>query len=308
MREEFEPAAASEKDRKGGLSRRSLLIGGAVGAASIFLPTAGAFAAPDYSVIPKLPYEVSRMDTQVSSSGKKKYEVIDILFSGDTTRLFVPHTAKLGKQATALTFVWFYHAFGSTYTAISSAYKWSAMLAVDKGWVSVCPNYGGDQWVNAKAIWLQGEISRYINSYFNVKASYMRANSGGGSLMSYAYGKRYIPSPKGMYLANATYDMEDLYARDPARVGPAYGGDVTKVVATNPAKLYAPSAWAGTRIRAVVSAADVVVPPAQHGEALVKAASPFAAETSLVWHAGGHTVPASADSDCISTFARWQSA
>lgn len=298
------PGETPTAPTRGGISRRSLLIGSAIGAAGVLLPAASASAAPSYSPIPLLPFEVSRLDTQITSIGKKPYEEIDVVYKGDSIRMFLPHTVKPYKSGTPTTFVWYYHANGSTHTALSNVYKWSAMLAVDRGWACVCPNYGGSLWTTEESLAYQYRAKTYMDSYFNIQSSFLRANSGGGSLMTYAYGKRLVPNIKGMYMANATYDMEDLYARDPGRIGPPYNNDPALVAATNPAR-FKVSAWAGTRIRSIVSAADVLVPPAQHGQALVLKAQPVAAETSLVWHDQGHVVPDFVSTDMVKTFARW---
>jgi hypothetical protein len=181
------------------------------------------------------------------------------------------------------------------------------MLAADRGWVSVCPLYGGSLWTSDAAITYQYRAKTYMDNYFNIATSFLRCNSGGGSLMTYAYGRKLVPKVKGMYLANGTYDMEDLYARDPARIGPSYNNDAAAIVATNPAKLPV-SAWAGARIRAVVSKQDTIVPPDKHGEALVTKALPVAADTSLVWHEQGHEVPDFVSTDMVKTFAQWLTA
>ncbi|GAA1982693.1 hypothetical protein [Microbacterium pumilum] len=286
------------------LSRRTLLLGSALGAAAAVMPLSSAFAAPSYTAVPLLPYETSRLDTQTTTVGKKKYEEIDVVYKGDTIRLFVPHTAKPFKSSPAVTMVWYYHSNGSTHTSLSNVYKYSAMLAVDKGWVCVCPLYGGSLWTNNAAAAYQKSAVTYLNSYFNIGTSFLRANSGGGSLLTGAYGTGMVPKAKGIYLANGTYDMEDLYARDPGRIGPVYDNDPALVAASNPARL-PQSAWTGSRIRAVVSQADFIVPPAQHGQALVEKADPVAAETSLMWHNQGHVVPDVVSTDMIKTFARW---
>lgn len=291
----------------GRVSRRNLLTGVALGAASLLLPPTVASAAPSYEAVPKLPYEVARADTQTTRIGKKKFEIIDIEFSGDRSRILVPHGVTPGKSGTPANIVWFYHSFGSTHEAMTSAYLYSAMMCLDRGWVCIGPNFGGDQWVNTRAIWFQKEISRYMGTFFNIQHSFLRANSGGGALMSYAYGKRSVPQVRGMYLANAVYDMEDIFQRDPVRVGPAYNNDPALVAATNPARLHI-NAWMGTRIRSVVSASDEVVPPQSHGVALVEKALPVAREATLVWHDGGHYVPDLVHADMVSAFTRWQTA
>lgn len=290
-----------------GFSRRTLLMGSALGAAAALIPLTSAVAAPTYTPVGALPGEVSRLDTQITSVGKKKYEEIDVVYNGDTIRLFVPHTATPSKTAAPVTMVWYYHANGSTHTSLSKVYKWSAMLAIDRGWVCVCPLYGGSLWTsNAAAAYHKSAVT-YLDSTFNIGTSFLRANSGGGSLMTGAYGTRSVPKAKGIYMANATYDMQDLYARDPGRIGPVYNNDPALVAASNPARL-PQSAWVGSRIRAVVSEVDPLVPPDKHGQALVLKAGPVAAETSLMWHDQGHTVPDVVSTDMVSTFARWLTA
>ena len=125
--------------------------------------------------------------------------------------------------------------------------------------------------------------------------------------MCYAYGRGMVPAQRGVYLANAAYDVEELYARDPARVGAAYGGDPAAVAATNPARLPA-RVWTGKRIAVVTSPQDVVVPAAAHGLALVATAErarPVAADVRSASHGQGHVVPGWTQQDMVTTFAAW---
>ncbi|MFC9918997.1 hypothetical protein [Agromyces binzhouensis] len=176
--------------------------------------------------------------------------------------------------------------------------------AVDRGAVCICPNYGGDQWTSQTAITRQKNASSYMSAIWRVGASFLRADSGGGALMTYVYGNRPVPTARGMYLANAAYDMEDLYQRDPVRIGPPYGNDLATVQAANPARL-PQSSWTGTRMKIVVSAADTILPPASHGLALADTARPVATQVTVDYHDGGHVVPSWTQADMINTFAAW---
>lgn len=290
-----------------GTSRRTVLAVAAAGLAvgALGLPGAvpSASAAPSYSPIPLLPGEISRTDTRTTRLKKKKYECIDVSIQGDRARIFVPHTAIPGSK-TSYGCVWFYHSNGSTYTSLDGAFKYGAEMAVDEGAICVCPNYGGSLWTNQASIQAQVNASLYMTSVWRLGMNFMRANSGGGPLMTYAYGNGLVPRTRGIYLANAAYDMEDLYARDPVRIGPVYDNDPALVAATNPARLPA-SSWTGGRIKVVVSEADFIVPPALHGVALVTAAAPVAVDTRVQWHTEGHVVPSWTQQDMIATFKSW---
>jgi hypothetical protein len=285
------------------LTRRTIIGGAVAGIVGGALSTNAAFAAPVYSPVPKLPYEVSRGDTRVTKLGKKKYEAIDVSLAGDVARIFVPHSAPPG-QKTAVGVLWFFHSNGSDHTSIDGAYKYGAELAVDQGAVCICADYGGSLWTTAPAIQAQVNASKYMSAVWKVGVSFMRANSGGGSLMCYSYGTKLIPAARGMYLANATYDMEDLYDRDPVRIAPVYGNDRASVIATNPAR-FDQSAWKGTRMKTVVSLLDPLVIPSRHGLALADKARPVASEVLVQYHDEGHVVPGWTQKDMITTFAAW---
>ncbi|WP_455133514.1 hypothetical protein [Microbacterium aurum] len=294
------------------ISRRTLLTSGAAAAVGVasgaFGGAAGAFAAADYSKVPKLPGEIGRMDTQRTPAGNA-YQVVDVSISGDRTRLFIPNSAPPNKWAWTPV-IWFYHANGSSYASLSTAFKYGAEPAIDYGAVSVCPNYGGsDAWVSPAAVAAQTNAVDYMNSLWRIYYSFARANSGGGALMCWAFGNKMLPRQQGMYLASGVYDMADVYARGPERVGPAYGYDNAKVQATNPATL-PQSAWQGARIRASYNPDDQTVPPQQHAIALETLAGPVAIETSYRTHDGGgtatgHTVPGWVNTDMLATFQRW---
>ncbi|TFV64683.1 hypothetical protein E4P41_00080 [Geodermatophilus sp. DF01-2] len=284
-------------------TRRSLLVGAAAGLVTAAVGVPSAQAAPVYTAVPELPGEVSRSATRTTRLGKVPYEVIDVVWAGDRARLYVPW-ATPPKATKPGAVVWFYHANGSTHTALDGAFNYPAMLAVDRGAVCVCPNYGGSLWTSQPALAHQVAWARYVSGVFTVGAAFARANSGGGSLMVYAYAKDMVPALRGIYLANASYDMEDLYARDPGRIGPVYGNDPAAVAATNPARL-PQSSWTGKRIKTVVSQADPVIPPARHGSALAALARPVAADVRVQYHDEGHVVPGWTHADMVSTFASW---
>ncbi|PTL72658.1 hypothetical protein C1I63_07225 [Rathayibacter caricis DSM 15933] len=290
------------------ISRRALLLSSAAaaGVGATLVVASPASAAPNYSVIPRLPGEISRTDTATSRVGRKKYEVIDVVISGDRARLFVPHSAKPG---TAVSMIWYYHASGSNYAALSGAYQYSADQAVDQGLVSICPNYGGSLYTNPVALAAQTKAAAWVTSVWTVSASLLRSNSGGGTLLAWAYGKRMVPAIRGAYHASGSFDMEDLSRRDPSRVLPIYGNDPAAVRAANPLRL-PESAWAGARLRVTGSSEDELVPLEMHGGRFYRRALPQAKEATIVVHSGedrpnGHTVPSSTNADMLTTFARW---
>lgn len=217
-------------DSRKHLSRRSLLIGTALGAAAAFVPVSGALAAPSYTGVPQLPNEVSRQDTKFTDKGTA-YEIITVQLRNDLAQLYVPHSAK-PSLTRPTNLVWFYHANNSRYTALSSAFIWPAQQFVDLGWVSICPDFGaaaattGSAWTNKEALQAQWDYASWVQYRWKLNASFLRANSGGGSLMTLAYGKGWVPAARGMYLGSATYDMAELYARDPGRIGPAYEAEL----------------------------------------------------------------------------------
>lgn len=285
-----------------GPPRRAVLTAALAGALAVPLLAAPAEAAT-YSPIPKLPGELTRTSTRTTRLKKKQYQCIDVGQNGDVARIFVPHTA-VPHSTTRQTVVWFYHSNGSTDTSMDGAFKYGGEMAVDKGWICVCPSYGGSLWTSSPAIALQQVWAAYVSSLWTVGTAFARANSGGGPMMIWAYGNRMVPALRGMYLANAAYDMEELYSRDPGRIGPVYRNDPALVAATNPAHL-PQSDWAGTRLKTVVSLADTIVPPARHGLALAALAQPVAADVRIQYHDEGHVVPGWTQQDMITTFVSW---
>jgi hypothetical protein len=296
-------AATGTAGESGGIRRRTIIIGAAAGLVS-GVAYRGPAAVAEASPIPTLPGEITRTATRITRLRKVPYECIDVSIAGDRARLFVPHTTIPGSSA-GVGVLWLIHANGSTYTSLDGAYRYGAEMAVDEGAICICPNYGGSLWTTQTAINHQVNASAYMTSVWRVGLSFLRANSGGGPLMTYAYGKRLVPSPRGMYLANAAYDMEDLYRRDPARIGPPYNFSLAAVQATNPARLPQTS-WKGIRMKTVVSTADFLVPPPDHGVALANTARPVAAEVIVEYHDEGHVVPGWTQADMVETFAAWR--
>jgi hypothetical protein len=298
---------STRKDR--GISRRSLVLGAPAGLVLAGLGTLPAFAAPSYAAVPKLPYEVSRTDTRITRLGKKAYECIDVVLPGaggktDRAKLYVPHVAPPSLK-TAAASVWFYHSNGSTNTSLDGAYKYGAEMIVDKGGICICPDFGGpSEWVNQNAIAWQTLWAKYLPAVWKIATSFARGNSGGGSLMIWAYGKKMLPYQRGMYVANGTYDMAALYDEAPDRIGPAYGNSRSVAVATNPASL-PQSAWKGTRMKIVASLADPIVPPSVHGLRLADLAKPVATDVRIQMHDEGHVVPGWTQKDMVDTFAAW---
>lgn len=297
------PRSTGEQARHG---RRSVL--GAGLAATLALAGATAASAPPAraatSPIPTLPGEVARGATRTTRLGRVPFETIDVVLGADTARLHVPWTSAL-KGAKPGGMLWFYHSNGSDHTALDGAYSYGSMLAMDRGATCVCPGFGSTSpWPAAAALEHQVAWSRWVGEVFSVGRAFARANSGGGPLMAYAYARNMVPAQRGMYLANAGYDMEDLYARAPGRVGPVYGGDTAAIAATNPARLPA-QVWAGKRIKVVTSPQDPVVPAALHGLALAATARPVAADVRSQEHDQGHVVPGWTQKDMITTFSAW---
>ena len=288
---------------------RRLFIGAALGSglAMVAAPGAASAAVAASSPIPTLPGEVSR--TSAVTPRGVHYENITVSISGDKAQLFVPLTSI--PRSAPVGVVWYYHANGSTYSAMNGAFKYSGELLVDQGAVCFCPNLGGSLWTSQAALNYHARAVSYLKNVFTIGVSFLRANSGGGSMACWAYGKNLVPAAKGLYLANGTYDMEDLASRDPIRIAPVYGNSAAAMIATNPARLPS-SSWTGKRIRVVVSDAahpDIIVPPEKHGLALVRSAKDGdAVENSVVYHQLGHQIPGLANKDMVDTFSRWLNA
>ncbi|KZX22084.1 hypothetical protein [Rathayibacter tanaceti] len=295
-------------DTSRGIPRR-ILLAGAAGVAGAALVAPPAAAAANYSVIPRLPGEISRTDTATSRVGRKPYEIVDVVIGTDRARLFVPHTA-VPNRGVPVPVVWYYHASGSSYEALSGAYQYSADQLIDQGMVSICPNYGGSTaYTNSTALAAQAAAVRYVTGLWSVRASFLRSNSGGGALLCWAYANRLIPNIYGAYHASSVYDLEDTESRDPGRVLAVYGGDRNALRDGNPSRL-PQSAWARTRLRISAGSADTLVPAEIHGGRLRRLALPVAREATIVYHSGaggqfGHVVPGLTNSDTVLTFQRW---
>ncbi|WP_344090363.1 hypothetical protein [Microbacterium deminutum] len=295
------------------MSRRVFLGAGAAAALGVASGTLGgglAANAADYTKVPKLPGEVSRISNVRTPKGTL-YESIDVSIKGDMTRLFVPQSAPPNKTKW-VPVIWFYHATNSSYSSLSSAFLHGAQPSIDSGAVCVCPDYAGPTaWVSPPAITAQANAVAYMNALWRIYYSFARANSGGGALMCWAFGNRMLPRQQGMYLASSVYDVMDSYMRGPTQVGPAYNNDTAAIQATNAATL-PQSAWQGARIRASYNPDDTRVPPQFHAIALETLAKPVAIETSFITHDGGgtatgHYVPDSVNTDMLKTFQRWSS-
>ncbi|MGL4339114.1 MAG: hypothetical protein ACRCSP_01630 [Rhodoglobus sp.] len=298
-------------DSQGGrIARRHILKIAAAGAATLVMTnmTSGsAFATT--SPIPLLPGEISRLTNQITRIGKVPYENVLVSINGDLARLMIPWTAIPG-STNRVGVVWFYHAAGSSHSALSSAFKYSSELCVDQGAVTICQNAGGSQYTNVIAQTAQRNGWTYMSSVFSVGVNLLRANSGGGSLACATYAEKLIPQVRGMYLASGSYDMEKLYATDPARIGLAYNNDPALVAASNPARL-GPEFWAGSRIRVACadpSEPDPIVPSTDHGLALINKIQGYAIENSSRFYlGGGHQVPSWTSLDMMAAFQRWLS-
>ena len=177
-------------------------------------------------------------------------------------------------------------------------------MVLKEGAICVCPNYGGDQWVNDLAIATQKRAALYVGSIFTVGLSFLRANSGGAALMCYSYAKNLVPYARGLYSASGAINVEDLNSKDSSRVLPRYGGDAAKMRATNPTRLPA-SDWKGKRMRFVMSNLDPICSPSLHGGLIIANAGSGAVEASARYHLEGHTVPSFTHQDMIDTFKRW---
>jgi hypothetical protein len=288
----------SEVRRPNVLRRRTLLTAAVTGGLlSVALPGVAAAASP----IPKLPGELSR--TTTATPRGVPYDNITVSIKGDKAMLFVPHSMA---TASLVGVIWYYHANGSSYSALNAAFKYGAELAVDQGAVGFCPNLGGSLWVNSAALTYHANAAAWLKASLPLGLTFMRSNSGGGAMMCWAYAKNLVPGARGMYLANSAYDMVDIYDRD-TRVPPVYNNSRTAAQATNPAGLTG-SVWKSKRIRVLVSDdahPDLLLPPHTHGLALIAKSNGYALENSVKYHQSGHVIPSGVDKDMLSTFQRW---
>lgn len=289
-------------------SRRGLFAMAAAGVGSMIVtnPQSAFGATPSPS--PTLPGEYYRKANQVTPAGTL-YDNIVVRINGDSARLHVPQSIKPGNAARV---VWFYHGAGSDHNALDGGFKTDAASTVDSGRIAICQTAGGTLYSNATATALQVAGYQWIAGIYSVLGSTLRATSGGGALACETYGAQLIPNIIGMYNVNAVYDMMALYAQGgnaTLSVIAAYGDNPAAIAAANPAR-HGSAAWAGARVRVIVSqpnSSDLTVPPETHGLKMLSVASPLAAEASLRTHTTGHNTPSFALADYATTSARWVS-
>lgn len=280
------------------------LAGGLGGVVLLGSTATPAFADPT----PKLPGEYFRKANQVTPGGTL-FDNIVVRINGDAARIHVPQTVK-PYSGVPVQVVWFYHGSGSNHNALDGGFKTSAAAVVDRGAIAICQTAGGTIYSHPTAVALQLAGYAYMASLFSISGSVLRSTSGGGALACETYGSQLIPGIAGMYNVNSVYDIRATYdagGNSAATIIAAFGDDPAAIDAANPARL-PESAWAGSRMRIVVAAPseiDTIVPPDDHGLALLALAQPVAAEASLRTHANGHSTPGFAVSDFVAALDRW---
>lgn len=273
-----------------------MLAGGAV-------PAFAALPTPT----PTLPGEYFRKPNQLTAAGTL-YDNICVRINGDVARLHVPQTVK--PHAAPVPVVWFYHGSGSDHNALDGGFKSSSQAVVDRGSVAICQTAGGTLYSHPTAVALQAAGYAYMSGLFAIATNVLRSTSGGGALAIETYASDLMAKVAGMYNVNSSYDIRAHYdagggSRD--SIVAAFGDNPAAIDAANPAR-YPASAWAGSRMRIVVSTpneSDTIVPPDDHGLALRALASPVAAEASLRTHTNGHSTPGFATSDFVAAMDRW---
>jgi hypothetical protein len=290
------------------MDRRGFLTLSTAGAATLGF---GALGAPTAfaATAPKLPGEVSRLSNVLTQKGRNLYDNVEVDIGGDRARLFIPQTISM-KSAASVGAVWFYHAASSSHNALNGGFKYPGELVVDQNTIAICINAGGTQYTNSIATNAQKNAWTYLSSLYTVRRNFLRATSFGGSLGCYTYGKKLIPYIRGLYMVNGLYDNEWLYAYDTnnqARVGDAYGNDLTLIKGTNPARISA-TPWTNSRVKVLVSDSahpDNVVVPSKNGLALINKITPVAADAQVMYHTLAHETPGFAHTDMIKTFSQW---
>jgi hypothetical protein len=288
------------------ISRRGFigLAGGIGGAILVGATAAPAIADPT----PKLPGEYFRKANQVTPAGTV-FDNIVVRINGDAARIHVPQSVK-PYSGVPVQVVWFYHGSGSDHNALDGGFKTSAAAVVDRGAIAICQTAGGTIYSHPTAVSLQLAGYSYMTSLFAISSSVLRSTSGGGALACETYGSRLIPGIAGMYNVNSVYDIRATYdagGTGAATIVAAFGDDPAAIDAANPARLPA-DAWVDSRLRIVVAApseTDTIVPPDDHGLALLALAQPVAAEASLRTHSNGHSTPGFAVSDFVAAIDRW---
>ena len=290
------------------MDRRGFLTLSSAGAATLGFSALGAPGALAQAA-PKLPGEVSRTANVLTQKGKRLYDNIEVDIGGDRARLFIPQTVSRNSTA-SIGAVWFYHAASSSHNALNGGFKYPGELVVDQNAIAICINAGGTQYTNSVATNAQKNAWTYLNALYTVRRNFLRATSFGGSLACYTYGKRLMPYIRGLYMVNALYDNEWLYAYDTknqAHVGDAYNNDLTLLKGTNPARISA-TPWRNSRVKVLVSDdahPDNVVIPSRNGLALIKKIAPVAVAAEVMYHTLAHGTPGFAHTDMIKTFAQW---
>ncbi|QIG38546.1 hypothetical protein G5T42_02830 [Microbacterium sp. 4R-513] len=293
-----------------GLSRRgfiALAAGGIGGAVLAPVFAAPAFAAPT----PTLPGEYFRKGNQLTAAGTV-FDNICVRINGDVARIHVPQSRK-PYSADPVQVVWFYHGSGSDHNALDGGFKQSAAAVVDRGGIAICQTAGGTLYSHPIAVALQLAGYSYMAGLFNIRSNVLRSTSGGGALATETYAARLIPAIDGMYNVNSAYDLRAFYdggGSGKDSVVAAFGDDPAAIDAANPAR-HPQSAWTSSKMRIVVSQpsyTDTVVPPDEHGLALLALAQPVAADATLRAHSNGHATPGFATPDFVDMIDRWSPA
>ena len=294
---------------KAPVSRRGFLtLAAGVGGGLILAGGAAPSFAADPSPTPKLPGEYFRKANQVTDAGTL-FDNIVVRINGDAARIYVPQTVK-PYSSTPVPVVWFYHGSGSDHNALDGGFKSSSQAVVDRGAIAICQTAGGTLYSHPTAVGLQVAGYAYLAGLFSISTNVLRSTSGGGALATESYAAGLIPNIAGMYNVNSTYDIRAHYdagGGSQSSIVAAFGDDPAAIDAANPAR-HPASAWNGTRMRIVVSQpneSDTIVPPDQHGLALLSTASPVAAEASLRTHTNGHSTPGFATQDFLDSMTRW---
>ena len=287
-------------------TRRQVLVLGTSGAIALSaLPAPRASAA----VSPRLPGEVSRQNNLTSRYGGTVFDHVRVSINGDRARMFVPQGIVPGSQKVPV--LWLYHGAGSSDDALLGGFRKIGERAIDLGMIAICQNLGGTQYTGPVAIEGQTNGWTYLSDLYGIDRNFLRGTSHGGAMGVEVLMTSLIPNIVGSYIVNGVYDIEAQYTSgsEQARysLGKAFGNDLGAIRAHNPAR-HQGEVWAGKRIRVVYSqpdSSDTTTPPAQHGKALIAAASLHALEASFRTHANGHNTPGFADLDNSQTMARW---
>ncbi|HWI31648.1 MAG TPA: Ig-like domain-containing protein [Microbacterium sp.] len=305
MMDEVEHDARSPKE----LSRRGFMTIAAGGVGGLLLASAGAPAwAATPSPTPKLPGEYFRRANQVTTGGTL-FDNVCVRIDGDAARIYVPQSVK-PYSGVPVPVVWFFHGSGSDHNALDGGFKSSSQAVVDRGAIAICQTAGGTLYSHPTAVALQVAGYSYMSGLFTISTNTLRSTSGGGALCIETYATGLLPNIAGMYNVNSSYNLRAHYDQGgsgQASIIAAFGDDLAAIEAANPARHPAAS-WTAAKMRIVVSQpneSDTVVPPQDHGLALLALAAPVAAEASLRTHANGHSTPGFATADFLAAAERW---